>query len=313
MSESNVFDELSLPIGGWIKFAVESFADTWRPLFRTLRWPIMEMLNHIEAILISIHPIAFLLILFLVAWHISTIRIAAFSVCAMLFIGVMGVWEAAMTTIALVVTSVVFSVVLGFIIGVLAAKSDLFYAFVRPVVDVMQTLPAFVYLVPVVMLMGIGNVPAVIVTIVFALPPMIRLTNLGIREVPESIVEAAYAFGSTPRQVLFKIQIPLAVPAIMLAINQTIMMALAMVTFSAMIAAGGLGEIVLQGIGRLDMGLASIGGIGIVLLAMTLDRITQKIGQPRSDDVHWRDKGPIGMLRKGIGACRTMLSVRTGP
>jgi glycine betaine/proline transport system permease protein len=168
------------------------------------------------------------------------------------------------------------------------------------VLDAMQTTPAFVYLVPIVMLFGIGNVPGVVVTIIFALPPLIRLTNLGIRQVPADLVEAARAFGASPHQLLFKVQLPLAMPTIMAGVNQTLMLALSMVVIASMIAVGGLGQMVLRGIGRLDMGLATVGGVGIVLLAIILDRITQSMGQEQRtrEARHWYDTGPVGAIRK---------------
>jgi glycine betaine/proline transport system permease protein len=160
----------------------------------------------------------------------------------------------------------------------------------------MQTTPAFVYLVPVVMLFGIGNVPGVIVTIVFALPPLVRLTNLGIRQVRPDLIEAARAYGASPMQMLLKVQLPLAMPSVMAGINQSLMLSLSMVVIASMIAVGGLGQMVLRGIGRLDMGLATVGGLGIVLLAITLDRITQAMGQPRRGVRHWWQTGPAGLV-----------------
>ena len=151
----------------------------------------------------------------------------------------------------------------------------------RPLLDGMQTIPAFVYLVPVVMLFGIGNVPGVIVTVIFAIAPLIRLTNLGIRQVPEEVVEATGAFGATDRQLLWKAQVPLALPTIMAGVNQTLMMSLSMVVIASMISVGGLGQMVLRGIGRLDVGLAAVGGLGIVMLAVVLDRLTQALCTPK--------------------------------
>jgi glycine betaine/proline transport system permease protein len=164
----------------------------------------------------------------------------------------------------------------------------------------MQTTPAFVYLVPIVMLFGIGNVPGVVVTIIFALPPVVRLTILGINQVPEDLIEAAKSFGSSPSQMLFKVQLPLAMPTIMAGINQTLMLALSMVVIASMIAVGGLGQMVLRGIGRLDMGLASVGGAGIVILAIILDRLTQSMGRDsRSKGGHrWFTRGPVGLVMK---------------
>ncbi|MCB0061705.1 MAG: ABC transporter permease subunit, partial [Caldilineaceae bacterium] len=185
---------------------------------------------------------------------------------------------ATMTTLALVLTAVFFCTIIGVPLGILASRSDRFEGGLRPLLDAMQTTPAFVYLVPIVMLFGVGNVPGIIATIIFALPPIIRLTNLGIRSVPADVVEAAYAFGSTPFQVLWEVQLPLATRTILAGLNQTLLLALSMVVIAAMIAAGGLGTMVLRGIGRLDVGLGAVGGLGIVLLAVVLDRITQALG-----------------------------------
>ena len=172
----------------------------------------------------------------------------------------------------------------------------------RPFLDAMQTTPAFVYLVPVVMLFGIGNVPGVVVTIVFALPPLVRLTNLGIRQVRPDLIEAARAYGASPWQMLVKVQLPLAMPSIMAGINQSLMLSLSMVVIASMIAVGGLGQMVLRGIGRLDMGLATVGGLGIVLLAITLDRVTQAMGQPRRGTRHWWQSRPGGPGGWAVGA-----------
>ncbi|HPU21168.1 MAG TPA: ABC transporter permease subunit, partial [Alicycliphilus sp.] len=181
-------------------------------------------------------------------------------------------------------------------LGIWLASSDRAQRWMRPLLDAMQTTPAFVYLVPVVMLFGIGNVPGVIVTIVFALPPLVRLTNLGLRQVRPDLVEASRAYGASPTQLLLKVQLPLAMPSIMAGINQTLMLSLSMVVIASMIAVGGLGQMVLRGIGRLDMGLATVGGLGIVLLAIVLDRITQAMGEPRRGGQRWWHGGPLGLL-----------------
>jgi len=207
-----------------------------------------------------------------------------------------------MVTLSLVFTSVFFCLMIGLPMGIWISHNDRASFILRPVLDAMQTTPAFVYLVPVVMLFGIGNVPGVVVTIIFALPPLIRLTNLGIRQVPKDLIEVSKSFGATPWQMLFKVQLPVAMPTIMAGINQTLMLALSMVVFASMIAVGGLGQMVLRGIGRLDMGLASIGGVGIVLLAVVLDRITQALGEKDMTRIHttWYEKGPLGFIYKTI-------------
>ena len=185
-----------------------------------------------------------------------------------------------MISLSLVVTAVVFCLAVGIPVGIVCAKSDRAERAIRPLLDVMQTLPSFVYLVPVVMLFGIGEVPGVIATIIFAIPPLIRLTNLGIRQVSTEVIEAGIAFGSTPWQLLWEAQIPLAMPTILAGVNQAILMALSMSVVTSMIAVPGLGKMVLQGVGRLDVGLAAVGGLGIVLLAIMLDRLTQALAKP---------------------------------
>lgn len=187
---------------------------------------------------------------------------------------------------------------IGLPLGILAGKSDRFEATVRPILDTMQTIPAFVYLVPVVMMIGIGNVSGVIVTIIFALPPLVRLTSLGIRSVNAGVVEAARAFGATPRQILFKVELPLATPTILAGLNQTIMLSLSMVVIASMIAVKGLGNEVLRAMGRLDAGKAIVGGLGIVMLAIVLDRITQGLGRSGRErgHRHWWQTGPVGLI-----------------
>jgi len=180
-----------------------------------------------------------------------------------------------MQTLAIVLVATVIAVGLGLPLGILGAKSDRFDAAIRPVLDAMQTMPSFVYLVPAIMLFGIGKTPAVMAVVIYSIPPIIRLTNLGIRQVDPEAVEAARAFGSTSRQVLAKVQLPMALPTVMAGVNQTIMMALAMVVIAAMIGAKGLGVEVLNGIARLEVGRGFLGGLGIVIIAIIIDRITQ--------------------------------------
>jgi glycine betaine/proline transport system permease protein len=208
----------------------------------------------------------------------------AFSVIAvtmLLAVVSLGIFEMAMSTLALVIVATLLSVVLGVPTGILAARNGRFDTILRPVLDIMQTMPSFVYLIPALMLFGLGKVPAIMATVIYAVPPIIRLTNLGIRQVDANVVEAARAFGSTGSQLLLKVQIPLAMPTVMAGLNQTIMMGLAMVVIAAMIGAKGLGVEVINGIARLDVGRGLIGGLGIVVMAVILDRITQGLGKPR--------------------------------
>ena len=187
----------------------------------------------------------------------------------------MGFWEATMQTLALVLSSTCLALIVGVPIGVWTANSNRAEKVIHPILDLMQTMPAFVYLIPAVLFFGLGVVPGVFATIIFAMPPVIRLTGLGIRQVPKNVVEASRSFGATRWQLLYKVQLPLALPTILTGVNQTIMMSLSMVVIAAMIAAGGLGEIVLKGITQMKIGLGFEGGIAVVILAIILDRITQ--------------------------------------
>jgi glycine betaine/proline transport system permease protein len=277
----NISDYYILPLSTWIDAFVRGWlVPNFRPFFRAIQWPVDQVLTGIEAFLQAVPFPLFVLAAGLIAWWLAGRGVALFAAVTLVFLDLLGIWRETMTTLAMVLTAVVFCAVVGIPLGIAAARSDRFAAGIRPVLDIMQTTPAFVYLVPVVMLFGVGMVPGIIATIIFALPPIIRLTNLGIRQVRGDLVEAAYAFGSTPRQVLFEVQIPLALRTIMAGLNQTLMLSLSMVVIAALIGAEGLGLLVFRGIGRLDIGLAALGGIGIVLMAIVLDRITQALGDP---------------------------------
>lgn len=232
-----------------------------------------------------------------VAWVASrNWKIVLGAILSLLVIGWLGMWDDTMKTISMIFVSTVVALVVGLPIGILMSRWDRMQRIVNPALDVMQTMPSFVYLIPVVMLLGIGRVPGLIAVVIYAVAPVIRFTNLGIRLVDKDLLEAADAFGSSAWQKMRQVQLPLALPTIMAGINQTIMLALSMVVIASMIAVGGLGQMVLRGIGRLDMGLASIGGLGIVLLAVVLDRITQAMGAPRRGGQRWWHTGPLGLL-----------------
>ena len=188
-----------------------------------------------------------------------------------------------MVTVAIMMVSVTIAVAFGIPVGILAASSNSVEKLIRPVLDGMQTMPSFVYLVPGIMLFGLGNVAAILATVLYALPPCIRLTNLGIRQVDPSVVEAGRSFGSSPFQLLYKVQIPMAVPTIMAGVNQTVMMALAMATIAAMVGAGGLGIEVLRSMGQLEEGEAFVAGTAIVIMAIIIDRISQGYVLSRTD------------------------------
>lgn len=284
----------------WVEVALDWTVTNFRPVFQMIRWPVDGVLGGVESALLGTPSIIMLAIIALLAWQTSGWRLGVGSFISLVFLGLMGAWAEAMTTLALVLTAVLFCTIIGLPIGIMLARSDRAAQVVRPILDAMQTTPAFVYLVPIVMLFGIGNVPGVVVTIIFALPPLIRLTNLGIRQVPGDLVEAARSFGASKRQLLFKVQLPIAMPTIMAGVNQTLMLALSMVVVASMIAVGGLGQMVLRGIGRLDMGLAAVGGLGIVILAIIIDRMTQSLGVSKRDrgNVAWYETGPVGLVRR---------------
>lgn len=272
-------DSFEIPLDAWVETAIKGWlVPNFREVFQAVQTPITLVLEGLDAVLQVIPMPVFAIALALLAWAVASRGLALFTLASLLVVDLIGVWTQTMTTLAMILTAVLFCAIVGVPLGIAAARSDRFEKGIRPVLDIMQTIPPFVYLVPIVMLFGVGMTPGIIATIIFALPPIIRLTNLGIRSVPEDLIEAAYAFGSSPRQVLWEVQLPLALRTIMAGLNQTLMLALSMAVIAALIGAGGLGLTVYTGLGRLDVGAATEGGLGIVLLAMILDRITQALG-----------------------------------
>lgn len=293
------FNTSVIPVGEWSSDFIRWVVANFRDIFQAIKVPINMVLSGTEAALRACPPFAFIAFVFLFAWQVAAFRTAVFVAISLLLVGLIGAWPEAMTTLAIVLTSVIFCCVTGIPIGIMSARSKMFESILRPLLDFMQTIPSFVYLVPIVMLFGIGNVSGVIVTIIYALAPVVRLTNLGIRQVREDLVEASSAFGASPMQTLLKIQLPLARPAIMAGVNQTIMLSLSMSVIASMISVTGLGQMVLRGIGRLDIALATTGGLGIVLIAMVIDRISQGLGSSVRARTHktWREVGPIGTVK----------------
>ena len=216
---------------------------------------------------------------FLLGNRFGGLRLGLGATLCLLFMGLVGLWDASMQTLALMMAAVAIALLIGIPLGVWIARSDWSEAVMRPILDGMQTMPAFVYLIPVVLFFGIGPVPAAIAAVIYAVPPVVRLTNLGLRRVAGDVIEAADAFGSTPRQMLFKVQIPQALPSILAGVNQTIMMALSIVIIAALVGAGGLGDVVIKSLRRLNVGMALEAGLAIVFMAILLDRLSQAIGQ----------------------------------
>jgi glycine betaine/proline transport system permease protein len=283
---------MKFSIGGAFEALIEWLQNNLGPLFDVVTVVIGETTSALEAALLFL-PDSLMVVLFAaLAWWVSSRGVAAFTLIGMgllaevefvlfgteLTVG-MGYWEVTMQTLALILTASLFSLLVGIPVGIWAAKSDLVEKIVRPVLDFMQTMPPFVYLIPAVVLFGLGTVPGVIATFIFATPPCVRLTNLGIRQVSEEAIEAAKSFGSTPAQLLFKVELPMALPTILAGVNQTVMLALSMVVIAALIGSSGLGQPVVEGLQQLRIAKGFEGGIGIVILAIFLDRVTQAIGE----------------------------------
>ena len=269
--------EIYIPIAEWIEKNIKEWLFMQRPLFKKLAAPIDATLDGLDTLFNFIpFPIVILIFAFF-AWKTNGLKFAIFASLSLISIDLVDLWKETMTTLAMIFTAVIFCMIIGIPVGIAASRSNIFEAILRPILDIMQTIPSFVYLIPVVMLFGVGLTPGVVATIIFALPPIVRLTNLGIRQVGKGFKEAGASLGLRKFLILTKIEIPLAMKTIMAGVNQTLMLALSMVVIAALIGAGGLGLTVYVALGRLDIGGAVIGGTGIVILAIVLDRITQKI------------------------------------
>lgn len=251
-------------------------------LFDFIGLIILKVLQGIEFVFLTIPWFVIILFVGYLGWKLlGTVKQALSLMIMLMIIGLFGYWELAMITVALVVASVFFSLLIGLPLGIKMARSERAQRIMKPLLDGMQTMPSFVYLIPALMFFGLGKVPAMIATIIYAVPPVIRLTNVGIRTVDPEAVEAAKAFGATAKEILFDVQLPLAKPSIMVGINQTTMMALAMVVIGSMIGAKGLGMEVLLAINRVEVGQGFEAGISIVFLAIVIDRITHTLGKEK--------------------------------
>lgn len=282
MSEASQFLGIPkdvLPLGEWVNSVITYLLKNNVTTFDAIGNAINFVARGIESGLQAIPALVLIAALVAVGFFRVNWRFALFALIALCFIALIGFWPQTVVTLALVISATLISLFVGVPLGILCAKSNRVNATIRPVLDFMQTMPAFVYLIPAAMLFGLGRVPGIIATVIFAMPPAVRLTNLGIRQVYKEQVEAGHAFGCNPLQLLFKVQLPIALPAIMAGVNQTIMMALSMVIIASMVGAGGLGNDVLTSIQRLDVGLGVESGLSVVLLAIVLDRITESFGR----------------------------------
>ncbi|WP_407313522.1 ABC transporter permease [Desulfosporosinus sp. SB140] len=276
-----------IPLGQYVSAGVDWLLKRYGHFFDAFSVGINVFINSLKNGLSVLPWWLFILIVSLLAWRVKSWRLAIGSSLGLLLIYNLGLWSSLIDTLVLVLISALVSIFIGLPLGIISACDKRVERFMSPILDFMQTMPSFVYLIPALMLFGLGTVPAVFATVIFAMPPAIRLTNLGIRQVPVDLVEVGEAFGSTPGQLLWKIQLPLALPTIMAGINQTMMLSLSMVVIAAMIGSGGFGEGVLAGISQMDIGKGFENGLAVVILAMILDRFSQGfIHRPRKSNRH---------------------------
>ncbi|MDJ0817949.1 MAG: proline/glycine betaine ABC transporter permease [Desulfobacterales bacterium] len=268
-------ENIDIPLDTWVDGAMDWVLNTFSGFFDMLGTVILYFMLYIEKFFLWLPWPILVFGVGILAWRVLGSWLMGLGMAGMLFfIGALGLWELGMMTLSLVVASVIISLAIGIPLGIAIASSDRLEAFIKPLLDGMQTMPSFVYLIPALMLFGLGKVPALFATIIYAVPPVIRLTNVGIREVSASVIEAAHAFGSSYWQILFKVQLPLARPTILVGVNQTTMMALAMVVIASMIGAKGLGLEVLLAINRIEVGRGFEAGLCIVFMAIIIDRIS---------------------------------------
>ena len=303
-------DKIVIPLDAWADSFIPWLATNFRDFFQMIKTPVEWTFDQMNSGMVGLTDGVGWIAIIAIAWRLAGWKVATFTAISMGLLGGwnpilphLDVWDETMTTLALIVTSVRISVIIGIPLGIAASKSDKFEFVLRPALDAMQTTPSFVYLIPIVMLIGLGAVGGVFAVVVFAIPPMIRLTNLGIREVDQEVVEAASSFGATSRQVLLDVELPLAMRTIMAGLNQTLMLSLSMVVIASIIGAPGLAQLVLRGIRAMDFGSGAVGGVGLVLLAIVLDRMTQSLGQS--------DKKPnkSRSLSKGITKLKGLIRI----
>ncbi len=274
-----------IPLAEVVDRIVDWFTDTFGNSLDAFSDTFGDIIKGLQNLLAFLPWWVIIIIFALLAWKASGWKLAVGSTLGLLFIYNLKLWPAFLDTLVLVIISALVCIIIGIPIGIMAGRNHKVNRLITPILDFMQTMPSFVYLIPALMFFGLGKVPAVFATVIFAMPPAIRLTSLGIRQVPEDLVEVGEAFGSTPWQLLWKIQLPVALPTIMAGINQTMMLSLSMVVIAAMIGAGGFGAGVLYAIGQMKIGMGFENGVAVVIMAIILDRLTQGVGRSfRTDD-----------------------------
>ncbi|MER9366953.1 ABC transporter permease subunit [Mesorhizobium sp. M0518] len=265
--------------GAYLAPAVDWLNKNFHPFFEAVTKLIEAVLGAIETTLLYPPPYATIVVAVLLAAFFVSVRVSVVTAIALAFCLLAGFWTASMQTLALVTVAVIISVSIAFPLGILASRYRKFEAAIRPVLDIMQTVPPWVYLIPAVMIFSLGRVPAIIATIVYGIPPMLRLTTLAFNQVPKDLLELGQATGASPRSILFKIEIPSATPTLLVGLNQCILLSLAMVVLAGLVGAGGLGAEVTRGLTRMEMGLGLRAGLSIVAVAILLDRVSRGVLQ----------------------------------
>lgn len=284
-------DTFRLPLGDLIEGGIDVLTDVFRPVFDFIRFVLIAIYDVVELVLLSPPFWMIIIVAAFLAYVVKGWKFAAGTILGFLVILGVNQWDNAMITLALVLVASALAIIISIPLGVLAARSDRASATIRPILDFLQTMPAFVYLVPALILFRIGVVPGIVATILFALAPGVRFTELGIRGVDKEVVEAGHAFGSSPWRILRQIQLPLAMPTIMAGINQVIMLSLSMVVVAGLVGAGGLGNAVVGALARIDVALGFEAGIAVVIIAIYLDRLTGALsGRRRTVWLPWRKK-----------------------
>lgn len=281
---SKILDRIpSLPVSDSIESIMDWLTGNLSSLFSFIQNSGKNSMNFITDLLVAIPPVVFILVIALIAFFATRRKfgLAIFSIIGLLFIYNQGLWEELMNTITLVIFSSILAIIIGIPLGILMSKSTIAENTIKPILDFMQTMPGFVYLIPAVAFFGIGVVPGVFASVIFALPPTVRFTNLGIQQVPNELVEAADSYGSTGWQKLVKVEMPLAKSTIMAGINQTVLLSLSMVVIASMIGAPGLGREVLSALQRAQVGNGFVAGLSLVIFAIIVDRLTQSLNKKK--------------------------------
>lgn len=284
-----IWQDIQLPIGKFVELAVDWLQQNLQPIWDALTSASRWLVGNLESGLMYPAPLIVAVVLALLAWLLRDVKFGAFTLLAFALVDILGFWQPAMRTAALTIAASFVALLLGVPLGIAASRRRAISSVVRPLLDFMQTLPPFVYLVPVIFFFDIGTPAAVFATLVFSVPPAVRLTELGIRQVDTELIEAGQSFGATPNQILFKIQFPAALPTIMAGVNQVIMLALSMAVIAGMVGAGGLGSEVMRSLSTLNVGLGFEAGLSVVVLAIYMDRLTEgiawRIGRRPAQDV----------------------------